>query len=838
HYELDGGALPLPDANGQIRFDVPGGRVALVNGVTALRCESTCRTDPWVRDFVGYGNAPEGEGGTEVPSLSPSTAGLRSGCNDTDNNHGDFTVGSPAPQNAAANKTPCPVGPTSFPQTLLVSRAGPDGAGGDKASDTGSGGAALTLADLTPDGRSATFNTSALNLRPAGTDPSTEPTDVMVRDLNTGLNDVISIPNGPAPNPLSAPLGHGTASDGTAISANRIAFVDDSPDLVTPALDRRSRVWVRDRATGVTQLASQINGVSGTDTSVDAHGQAWAPSISADGRYVAFASTGDNLDAADNNTTADVFLRDLQTNTTTLLSGANGSSAGGNGPSDQPVISADGRFVAYSTKATNIGTCPAPAGGSVVVVQQKFVFRQTVSRGSASGPASGNDTCPNGSAEHPAISADGSRVAFVSSATSFGGNASTVEDVFVRDIGAGTTTLVDLPDGPDQASGHPSNGDNFDPAISPDGNSVAFVSTANDIGPDANARGDIFVRDLNQASTTIVSVPDGPVPAPGGTFGSSPAQRPLGVTNDGRTVTFSSGARNLAPGENPASQLDVFARTSVTAVPLVSTQPSISGDPRVGKTLTCNVGVWTRTPATFKRQWLRNGSAIANQTAATYTLVAADLDQDISCRVTGSNAAGDGAPATTAVVKGLPATPNNLTPPSMSGTPTPNSQLTCAPGTWNGANTVTQRWVRSVGSAQFVAIDNATGVHYTLTQADVGARVACQDVATNNAGTEVAQSNSKTVSTGVPESLERPAITGNPAEGTQLTCGNGLWSNSAMSFTRRWLRDDSPIGGATGVNYTVATADADHRLTCEVIATNDVGASAPATSTSAFAVND
>jgi hypothetical protein len=113
------------------------------------------------------------------------------------------------------------------------------------------------------------------------------------------------------------------------------------------------------------------------------------------------------------------------------------------------------------------------------------------------------------------------------------------------------------------------------------------------------------------------------------------------------------------------------------AFPAVTVAPAITGSPLVGQTLTCSDGTWRGSP-TFTRQWLRNGSPIAGQTATTYTVVAGDDGQSLACRVTATNGAGS-ATATTAPVNGTatgPAGPQG--PPGTNGTSGSNGA--------NGAN--------------------------------------------------------------------------------------------------------------------------------------------------------
>src|SRR5207249_11264627 len=134
------------------------------------------------------------------------------------------------------------------------------------------------------------------------------------------------------------------SSDGRFVlflsSANNLVTNDDNGKFVD--------VFLRDRTNGVTTLVSvNQTGVGG------GNGNSVSPAASTNGRYVVFESEASNLVANDTNGVSDVFVRDLQTGTTTLVS-ENGSGAGGNGGSTSPVISADGRYVAFVSEAWDL----------------------------------------------------------------------------------------------------------------------------------------------------------------------------------------------------------------------------------------------------------------------------------------------------------------------------------------------------------------------------------------------------------------------------------------------------------------------------------------------------
>jgi len=199
---------------------------------------------------------------------------------------------------------------------------------------------------------------------------------------------------------------------------------------------------------------------------------------------VAFYSDSDNLVPDDTNDQRDIFVHDRGTGQTTRVS-VDSSGAQGNNNSEYPAISADGRFVAFMSLATNL------VAGDTNGVMDVFVHDrgtgQTTRVSVASGGAQGN-----GTSAVPAISADGRFVAFYSYANNLvPGDTNRRSDVFIHDRGTGQTTRVSVASGEAQA-----NDSSEYPAISADGRFVAFESYADNlVAGDTNGVDDIFVRD-------------------------------------------------------------------------------------------------------------------------------------------------------------------------------------------------------------------------------------------------------------------------------------------------------------------------------------------------------
>jgi Tol biopolymer transport system component len=234
-------------------------------------------------------------------------------------------------------------------------------------------------------------------------------------------------------------------------------------------------VFVRDQGAGVTSLLSV--GAAGK-----ANGSSGDPVISADGRYVAFWSEASNLVPGDTNQRGDVFVRDRLAGVTRRVSvTSTGQQTSGTYSEVPPAISATGRYIAFFSNASNLVPGDTNGAGDVFVRDRLAGLTRRVSVGAA-GQANDN------SAE-PAISADGRYVAFYSEASNLvPGDTNTTVDVFVRDRLSGVTRRISV------STAGQGNGPSYGPSLTPDGRSVAFESDASNLVPgDTNQRGDVFV---------------------------------------------------------------------------------------------------------------------------------------------------------------------------------------------------------------------------------------------------------------------------------------------------------------------------------------------------------
>ena len=402
---------------------------------------------------------------------------------------------------------------------------------------------------LSNDGRYVAFDSNASNLVSSDTNVRV---DVFVRDRQTNTTERVSLSSG------------GVEGNDTswypAISGDGrfVAFQSFASNLVSGDSNNVEDIFVRDRQTATTTRVSlATDGTQG-------NGGSWDVAISATGRYVAFASDASTLVAGDTNGFGDVFVRDRDTDgdgifdeagsvSTTRVS-VSGAGAQSNGESYYAAISAEGRYVAFSSGASNLVT-----GDTNVSCD-------------TDGDTQYDDNCP---------------------------------DVFVRDRQAPTATVrVSLDSGGGEA-----NADSYDPAISADGRYVAFWSFANDlVSGDTNAFcdtdgddqyddncPDIFMRDRDaeedgtfdeagEVSTVRVSVSSFGVEANGESLDAA-------ISGDGNQVAFNSSAWNLAPGDSNGVA-DVFVHDQRGSVGGVAELPGIasdSGRPEIDRTVLAGV---------------------------------------------------------------------------------------------------------------------------------------------------------------------------------------------------------------------------------------------------------
>jgi len=352
------------------------------------------------------------------------------------------------------------------------------------------------------------------------------------------------------------------ASTETSISANGrfVAFRTTAWNLDPGDSNGLSDIYVRDLATGTTTRAS----LQSFDQEFDE--SSITPSISGDGRFVAFV-VFPNMDLSQ------IHVRDRQGATTALVSATPGGNPG-NGHSGSPVISADGRFVAFHSGASDL--VPGDTNGESDCFVRDLVAGTTVIASLSSAGAQSNGATLFGP---PSISGDGRLAVFVTEASNLvAGDVNLRPDIFVRDLQAGTTTRIQVGDFPDSSI--------IQPVISSDGRWIAFHSVMALVPEDTNGTLDVYLHDRQDGTTRRISLDSADAQVAG-------TSREASISADGRFVAFKSDATALVPGDTNGV-VDVFVRdvlhgtttrASVSSLGLeghgVSSRASISGDGRV-----------------------------------------------------------------------------------------------------------------------------------------------------------------------------------------------------------------------------------------------------------------
>jgi Tol biopolymer transport system component len=449
---------------------------------------------------------------------------------------------------------------------------------------------------ISGDGRFVAFQSYASNLVSGDVNDTA---DLFVRDRQTGMTERVS-PSPPSYSPYShpLPLPLGMSADGRivcctvfdsaggdqrAVVCDRVAGTTETIGVPLnvgqtgmnsgdPAISAEGE-WVAFVTTGQIFARNRVTGaailVSATSGGAPGNRYSYAPVISGDGRFVAFYSAADDLVPEDTNRAQDVFVWNRETRKMELVSVSTGGTPA-NGNSDSPAISRDGRFVAFRSSASNL--VPGHTGWGVYVRDLQTGKTEFVGATESDYPS------------HfyaPAISGDGRFVAFLSWAGNLvPGDTNGEPDIFVRDRQTGKTELVSA-----TAEGAPGKRGSLSPSISGDGRFVAFESFADNLVPgDTNDGVDLFVRDRQSGKTELVSVGINGAPARYPSSGSSLS--PTSISNDGRFVAFASNATNLVP-DNREEWLEIYVRDrQLGKTELVSV--STSGKPAVG---------WTYFPA-------------------------------------------------------------------------------------------------------------------------------------------------------------------------------------------------------------------------------------------------
>lgn len=322
------------------------------------------------------------------------------------------------------------------------------------------------------------------------------------------------------------------ASSQPSLSADGqvVAFASRATNLVAGVGKATINIFVK-QADGPLRLISV--GVGGSQTD----GNSYQPAVSGNGRFVVFTSNADNLIAGDDNGKPDIFEYDLQAGTIKRVSTGSGG-AQADGPSSNASVSANGRYVTFASTSANL-VGHQPRATEQVYVRDEGVGRTArVSIGRGNRPQ--NAAVPAPRTQVSSISADGRYVAFDSYATNLTSHSTNGHsNVFVRDRLRHRTSIASLSN-----TGDAGINDNFAPAMAPDGRFVIFDSLADDVAPGAAPGANVYVRDLQRATTTTVDVSTNSLPRSAERGSGMLLQQPV-ISRDGTSAVFESGAANL-----------------------------------------------------------------------------------------------------------------------------------------------------------------------------------------------------------------------------------------------------------------------------------------------------
>jgi Tol biopolymer transport system component len=468
---------------------------------------------------------------------------------------------------------------------------------------------------MTPDGTCVAFISAATNLVAGDTNGIP---DVFVRDLITQTTWRVSV-NAIAPTSALNPI---MATPVITPDGRYVAFFSSATNLVSAVpITSTGEVYVRDRVAGTTTWAStnaaamvwaalglsgvpayhprlsddgrylafkagplspttaaalilRYDTVAAATTAVNSNGVGWyiesddsgGPEMTPDGRYIAFA----RHEGTSGLIYSSVHVWDAQGAADTLVSD-NGSGVPTNTTSYMPVISADGRFVAFLSNATNLVANPVTTNNFHIYLRDLQSSTTALVDVDTNGLGSSDETMSSLS-----LSADGRYVAFSSpDGRLVSGDRNRAEDVFVRDTVGGTMELISQRDATVVLQA--GNGNSLAPiSVSADGRWLAFVSEADDLVPnDTNRLQDVFVRDLITGTNLLVSAGLDGGPALGGNS--------LGavISANGRYVAFVSSATNLTADVFPTNNNNVFRRdlqTGTTVLISAGTNATSSGN--------------------------------------------------------------------------------------------------------------------------------------------------------------------------------------------------------------------------------------------------------------------
>jgi Tol biopolymer transport system component len=424
-----------------------------------------------------------------------------------------------------------PPGPTASWRSELVSVNGAGTAGSNQVAGGGV---------LSPDGTKVLFVTSATDMGFPDLVPGTSQ-DIYMRDLVTGqTHRITQTPDG--------------TDGGNGVSGNAVFTPDGSTIVLSTSASNlgpvdtngASDIYAYDLAAGAMRLLTA--GASGTG----ANGASRLPDVSPAGRTVAFRSAATDLGPVDTDGGDDIYVLDIETGESQLVSVTTSGAAAGGLPNATSIsFSDDGRYLTFISSAPGIVELPPPGANAYL----RDLATQTTTLVSI---GTGGTALPPGfGATAALIDPTGQRVAFVYRATS-----ATLDQLYLRELASETTTLVSRRDDA------PGNGSSRGPAFAPDGSRLAFTSAATNLASDdLNERNDAFVYDVAADVLTLVSYDLTGEP-------SNSVSQAAGFSPDGRKLAFVSSGANIVAGF-PAVSSELYLRELDTGrAEMVSLDPS------------------------------------------------------------------------------------------------------------------------------------------------------------------------------------------------------------------------------------------------------------------------
>ncbi|WP_139977465.1 M1 family aminopeptidase [Nocardioides litoris] len=269
-------------------------------------------------------------------------------------------------------------------------------------------------------------------------------------------------------------------------------------------------------------------------------------------------------------------------------------------------------------------------------------------------------------------------------------------------------------------------------------------------------------------------------------------------TASAASLRATAGSRTLGGFCSPAG---CTSTVGVTAQPLPSADPTITGTPAVGQTLTAVTDGWAE-GTTFAYQWSVAGAAVEGANASTFVPRAADVDKTVTVAVTGTHPRYTDVTRTSAPTAPVALGTQQAGTPSVAGTPAVGRPLTARPGTWTPGTAFTYQW-----SVAGTAVEGATAGTFTPRPADLGKTVTVTLTGTQD-GYAAASATSEPSSPVLRGTLvaPTPTLAGTPQVGRPLAARPGAWTEGA-TLTYQWRRGGRPIAGATAASYTPGAAD-------------------------------